>query len=146
MRTSRRKSRKTNLAANRSNPLRLEFPEQRMLLSVTIPSASINPLDTITYETRADGMPILNSLSSAPGNIFLDFDGDTTNSWAPFNIEGTDETFSTKEQTIIVDCWRQVVDYFSMFDINVTTIQPNVATQPTTWHVITPTYNNGGLG
>ncbi len=109
------------------------------------PSPSINPLDTIVYDTRADGMPILNSLPGAPGNIFLDFDGDATNGWLPFDMDGNGSTFNTTEQAAIVDTWRQTVDYYSMFDINVTTIQPNVATQPTAWHVISPSYNNGGL-
>ncbi|MBN2579840.1 MAG: fibronectin type III domain-containing protein, partial [Pirellulales bacterium] len=115
--------------------------------SITLPSNSLNPLDTITYDTRADGMPILNSLPGAPGNIFLDFDGDVAadHTWDPFNTEGTGATFTVAEQAIIVEAWRQVADFYSMFDVNVTTIQPDVDNQATAWHVITPSYNNGGL-
>ena len=32
--------------------------------------------------------------------------------------------------------------YFSMFNVNVTTIQPNVGTEPTAWIVVGP--NTGG--
>ncbi|MCC6125341.1 MAG: cadherin domain-containing protein, partial [Pirellulales bacterium] len=115
------------------------------LADAMLPSGSINPLDTITYDTRADGMPILNSLPGAPGNIFLDFDGDAASSYLPFSMDADGATFNATEQSAIVDTWRRTVDFFSMFDVNVTTIQPDVATQPTAWHVITPSYNNGGL-
>ncbi|HBO43214.1 MAG TPA: hypothetical protein DD670_04625, partial [Planctomycetaceae bacterium] len=106
---------------------------------------SADALGTFTYDTLANGMPILNSLTGAPASIYLDFDGHAPESWLPFTQDGDGSTFNLTEQTTIVETWRQVSAWYSMFDINVTTIQPDVAIHPTSWHVITPSYNNGGL-
>ncbi|NLE36565.1 MAG: DUF1349 domain-containing protein, partial [Pirellulaceae bacterium] len=106
---------------------------------------SADALGTFTYDTLANGMPILHSLFGAPASIFLDFDGHAPEGWLPFKQDADGSTFNLTEQATIVETWRQVSAWYSMFDINVTTIQPDVATHPTSWHVITPSYNSGGV-
>jgi len=102
-------------------------------------------LDAFTYDTLPNGMPILHSLLGAPASIFLDFDGYDPEGWLPFTQDTGGTTFNTTEQATIIETWRQIEAYYSMFDIDVTTIQPDVYSQPTSWHVITPSYKNGGL-
>jgi regulation of enolase protein 1 (concanavalin A-like superfamily) len=89
-----------------------------------------------TYSTLANGMPILNSLLGAPAAIFLDFDGDSTSSTQPYDTDGNASVFGASEQVDIAECWRQMSVYYAMFDVNVTTIQPDTATMPTAWEVI----------
>ncbi|MBN2217658.1 MAG: DUF1349 domain-containing protein, partial [Pirellulales bacterium] len=107
--------------------------------------AAAEVMDAFTYDTLENGMPILHSRPGAPASLFLDFDGYDPESWLPFTQDGDGSTFNLTEQTTIIESWRQVEAWYSMFDLDVTTIQPNVSTQPTAWHVITPSYKNGGL-
>ena len=105
----------------------------------------IDPVGGLTYDTLPNGMPILDGY---PGNashatIFLDFDGDAGMNMLPYSEDGDATTFNTAEQATIVECWRQVTVYFAMFDVNVVTVQPNVATTPTAWNVLTPSEGNG---
>jgi regulation of enolase protein 1 (concanavalin A-like superfamily) len=106
---------------------------------------------TITYSTLADGMPILNSRpTGASGAMFLDFDGDSTlnpNGVASvvYDLDGDTTTFNAAEQADIVETWRKLSIYYSMFDINVTTIQPDVANVPTAWQVISSSWSGGGV-
>ncbi len=109
----------------------------------------INPLDTITYTTLPNGMPILDSYPTAASHatIFLDFDGDpyvlNGSACQPYSEDADPTTFNAAEQATIVECWRQMSVYFAMFDLNVTTIQPNVGVTPTAWTVLTPNEGNG---
>jgi regulation of enolase protein 1 (concanavalin A-like superfamily) len=109
----------------------------------------INPLDTITYSTLPNGMPILNSYPDNPSHatIFVDLDGDpyvlNGSACQPYSEDADPTTFNAAEQATIVEGWRQMAVYFAMFDVNVTTIQPNVSTTPTAWTVITPNEGNG---
>ena len=92
---------------------------------------------SITYSTLANGMPILNSLPGAPAAIFLDFDGDATYPGTrAYDTDGNFAVFGASEQADIAECWRQMSVYYAIFDVNVTTIQPNVAAIPTAWEVI----------
>jgi hypothetical protein len=124
--------------------------QQTVLSGIELDSAgSIDPSDTFTYTTLANGMPILNSYPSNPSKatIFIDLDGDpyvlNGSACAPYSEDGDSTTFNLAEQATIVDGWRQMSMYYSMFDVNVTTIQPNVSTYPTAWTVITPNEGNG---
>ena len=81
------------------------------------------------YSTLANGMPILNSRPGAPAAIYLDFNyepayGSTGLDWQRRRI------LMLPSQTIIYNCWQQVSIYYAMFDVNVTTIQPNVQHNP----------------
>lgn len=110
----------------------------------TAAAASASALAAITYSTLPNGLPILNSYPNNPSQatIFLDFDGDTTNPMGnvlhPYDLDGDPTTYNATEQANIVEGWRQTVVYFAMFDVNVTTIQPNVSTTPTAWIVPNP--------
>ena len=102
---------------------------------------SSDPLDlasSLPIVLAADGLPVLNSLPSAPTAVYLDFDGDTSTSTDPYDEDGNPSTFNAAEQAHITEAWRQVSVYFVMFDTNVTTVKPSV---PTAWDV---TGNNAG--
>ncbi len=94
---------------------------------------SINPLENTTYTTRADGLPLLNSLPSAPVAIFFDVDGDTTTNVQPYDLDGNPTTFNAQEQNLIYQSWHDLAIYYAMFNVNVTTVQPNVSVTPTAW-------------
>jgi len=89
-----------------------------------------------TYETLANGMPILNSRPGAAAAIFIDFDGDASTSTTPYSEDGDSTTFTATEAAHIAECWRQVSAYYAMFDVNVTTIQPDTTKIPTAWGAI----------
>ncbi|MFO0808246.1 MAG: fibronectin type III domain-containing protein [Gemmataceae bacterium] len=84
----------------------------------------------VTWTAAANGMPQLASRPSAPTAIYLDFDGDGTNS--AYDTNGNTAVFDATEQGVIVECWRQISIYFAMFDVNVTTVKPPTTT-PTAW-------------
>jgi autotransporter-associated beta strand protein len=86
----------------------------------------------------ANGLPDLNSLPGAPTAIYLDFDGEGAN--AAYDVDGDPTTFNATEQATIREAWRQVSVYFSMFDVNVTTVKPTV---PFAWHVSSPDISGG---
>ena len=86
----------------------------------------------------ANGLPDLNSLPGAPTAIYLDFDGEGVNT--PYDVDGDPTTFNATEQATITEAWRQVSVYFSMFDVNVTTVKPTV---PFAWHVTSPSITGG---
>lgn len=97
----------------------------------------------LTWTLRADGLPLMNTRPGAAGTIFLDFDGDTYRGMAPYSIDADSTTFNAQEQANIIECVRQIDVYFAMFDITVTTIQPNVSTTPTAWEVLTNSISGG---
>lgn len=113
-------------------------------------SSSPNPFPDATYTTLANGMPILNSFPSAPAAIYIDFDGDTTGSYAtvqPYDTDGNPAVFSASEQASIYSQWKSMAIYFAMFNVNVTTVQPTVGSKPTAWIAIgdNPYTSNGGI-
>ena len=97
----------------------------------------------LTWTLRADGLPLMNTRPGAAGTIFLDFDGDSYRGMAPYSIDADSTTFNAQEQANIIECVRQIDVYFAMFDVTVTTIQPNVSTTPTAWEVITNSISGG---
>ncbi|MCC7083683.1 MAG: hypothetical protein IT427_01605 [Pirellulales bacterium] len=105
---------------------------------------SIYPGATISFDTLANGMPILNSLPSAPAAIFLDFDGGTyhgSETLGAYDTDGNPAVFGTAEQHAIYEAWRQISMYFSMFNVNVTTID---TTKPKAW-ILPSDSGNGGV-
>src|SRR5262249_46813265 len=80
-------------------------------------------LDPISFSTNAAGLPLLSSRSNGQGlKVFLDFDGYNTDT--PFDTDGNNATFNASEQAVIYSAWRDIVSFFSMVNVNVTTIQP----------------------
>ncbi|MCC7083865.1 MAG: DUF1349 domain-containing protein [Pirellulales bacterium] len=132
------------LSHNGNNAYLFAMPEDLMAEANANAAAggalSASPFPNITWTTLANGMPILSSDPSAPATIFLDFDGDPGDSETaatdPYDINGSPSTFNATEQSNIVETWRQVSIYFAMFNVNVTTIQPNVNLVPTAWIAI----------
>jgi autotransporter-associated beta strand protein len=51
--------------------------------------------------------------------------------------------FSSADQAIIYSCWEQMSVYYAIFDVNVTTIQPNLYTTPTAWDCIGANISGG---
>jgi regulation of enolase protein 1 (concanavalin A-like superfamily) len=101
--------------------------------------SSPNPFaGAFTYETLANGMPILNSYPAAPASIFIDFDGGVYHgsfTAEPYDVDGAPTTFNLEEQGTIVEAWRQMSMYYGMFNVNVTTIQP-ASSHPKAWLVV----------
>lgn len=101
------------------------------------------------YTVDSAGLPILNSHASAAGVLYMDFTGGTFSgtTWQPFNnsfsaAEDDPNTYVGSEQVDIYEAWLDVATHFAMFDINVTTVDPNKATTPTGHQIITN--KNGG--
>ncbi len=93
---------------------------------------SIGPTDPPPFDTSEAF-----SLHSRPGAnrvIYLDFDGhaDTTGRWKagaaspPYDIDGDTSTFSATERNRIIYIWQRVSEDYSMYDIDVTTEQPDI--------------------
>ena len=97
----------------------------------------------LSYSTLSNGMPVLHSRTGAAGALFMDFDGNTGASTTPYDEDGDSTTFNTAEQTVIVECWRQTAIYYAMFDLDVTTIQPDVANVSTAWAAIGNSVDRG---
>lgn len=90
----------------------------------------------------ANGLPDLSSLPGAPTAIYLDFDGHGSTLGA-YDVDGDPTTFNAAEAATITEAHRQVSVYFSMFDVNVTTVKPNLSTVKTAWVVISNDVTGG---
>ena len=106
------------------------------------------PVNPATFSVNAAGLPLLTSRADGQGlKVFLDFDGYGTD--IPFDLsvasggDGNGATFNTFEQQAIYETWRDVVSYYSMLNVNVTTIQPPTGgTNPDfVWHRISDSVN-----
>lgn len=102
------------------------------------------------YAVDATGLPILNSNPDAVGVLYMDFTGGVFNSttFQPFNNgfseqENDPNTYFGSERVDIYDAWRDVSTHFAMFDINVTTVDPDKTVTPTGHQII---YNSTGGG
>lgn len=97
-----------------------------MAAGVAAPQTS-NSLDSIAQ---------LNSLPGAADTIFLDFDGANAMTWGTFSVPTTPAfdrdndttTFSNAELSEITAIFNRVAEYFSPFNINVTTVDPGTYT------------------
>jgi len=102
------------------------------------------------YAVDAAGLPILSSNPGAVGALYMDFTGGTFNgtTWDQFNNshsqqENDPNTFVGSEQQDIYDSWQDVATHFAMFDINVTTVDPDKTVTPT-GHQLLVNKNGGG--
>ncbi len=101
-------------------------------------SGDANP----TFPTNAAGLPLLTSRGDGAGlKIFLDFDGNGAN--LPFGLDADDSTFNADEQLAIYYTWRDIISFFSPFNVNVTTIQPATGGQPFAWHLTSKSISGG---
>jgi hypothetical protein len=103
------------------------------------PGTGPTPVAFASYTTLANGLPVLSSYPAAPTSIYLDFDGDRSLSnpygdrtVAPFSEDADGTTFNVSEQRTIYETWRQLTTYFSMFDVDVTTVPPP-SSKPKAW-------------
>jgi hypothetical protein len=108
--------------------------------------AVASPVWAQTYAVDATGLPILNSLDSARGVAYIDFNGGVY--WSGptrngYDLDGDASTFNAAEQEDIYNAWFDVSTHLAMFDINVTTVAPNKSTTPTAHIVITPDISGG---
>lgn len=112
-------------------------PAEIAIADISSPNLVYSPP---SYTSLPNGMPVLHSRPGAAAAIFLDFDGDTNPTTGsqvdPYDKDGAPNTFNAIEATDIAECWREVALYFAMFDVDVTTIQPDVSTTPTAWDAI----------
>lgn len=117
-------------------------PSDGNLSAPTAVSSSFTP----SYSVDASGLPILNSLESARGVAYIDFNGGVF--WSGdtrrgYDLDGNPSTFNAAEQEDIYNAWFDVSTHFAMFDINVTTVAPNKSTTPTAHLLITPDISGG---
>lgn len=111
---------------------------------LTLAVASASMVHAQSYAVDATGMPILNSLSSARGALYIDFNGGTVfgQPRGAYDLNGDDTTFNAAEQEDIYNAWLDVSTHFAMFDVNVTTVAPNKNKTPTGHQLVTPDYSN----
>jgi len=99
-------------------------PESASLQAVL--KAEAAPLPAPLSETFG-----LHSNPGATKVIYLDFNGHDgvepgAKYYKPFNFEGSDDTFSDAELTVIQRAWQSVSEDFMPFDVDVTTEDPGV--------------------
>ncbi len=95
---------------------------------------SIAPTDPSPYDTSQAFL--LHSRPGANRVIYLDFDGHTDNTpgyWKvgaaspAYNISGNNVAiFENDERNHIIEIWQRVAEDYAMFDIDVTTEEPNI--------------------
>src|SRR5205823_4811735 len=83
-------------------------------------------------------VPEYSSRPSAHAKIYLDFNGDTTGDWGgvtpgttpAYDINSDANTFSQTEKDNIKEIWQRVSEKYSMWDVDVTTIDPGSPYNP----------------
>ena len=115
-------------------------PAESFAVSLATSTGTLATLDGgfVATATAANGLPVLHSLTGAPTAIYLDFDGEGAN--AGYDVDGDPTTFNATEAATITEAWRQISVYFSIFDVDVTTVKPTV---PFAWHVSSPSISGG---
>jgi hypothetical protein len=99
-----------------------------------------------SQNSASTGIPILHSHASAPRTLYLDFNGHVmpaptweedgvTFVWhevrvLPFSLDADRSTFSAQEREMIRLIWKHVAEDYAPFDINVTTVEPDVLAPP----------------
>ena len=90
-------------------------------------------------------VPVLHSLPGAPVSLYIDLDGDFTETWAggahpgltpAFDIDGDVLTFNDTELLLIQHIWERVAESYSPFNINVTTQDPGVDLTEQTMRIV----------
>jgi hypothetical protein len=98
----------------------------------SIADASANHATGYLYGLTGLSVPALSSRPGAAASIFLDFDGDYVGTWGvdhpgtiiPYDNDGNLLAFSAVELSSISSIWARVAEFYSPFDINVTTVEP----------------------
>jgi hypothetical protein len=132
---SLRKKRSGLFNGHRGRRSAIEALEVRhALTALTTPNPFFDPL---SFSQDANGLPLLHSNPSANGAIFMDY--------SSFNTEGSSSSYTANEQSWVVEGQRYVAMIFSMFDLDVTTVQPTG--KPFAWLTInTSGGGHAGLG
>lgn len=123
-----------------------------ILLALSSTSVTAQDDDSLTYTDA--GIPILQTNPGAPVAIYLDFDGgvysydgEVLSGYNRNSDEGSDGnplTFDAAEQKDIINAVNNVDEYFSMFDVNVTTdISVRQNSTAAAWIIITQDYAGG---
>src|SRR4051812_1619796 len=94
--------------------------------------------------TASGTIPALNSDDDATAQLYLDFDGSASMSWAgkttgtvpAYDTDGDAATFTAGELSNIEQIWERVSEIYSPFNINVTTVDPGNLTDGVTTQVI----------
>jgi len=71
---------------------------------------------------------LLHSRPGATKRVYLDFNGHIgiEGTYAPFNFEGSGDTFSNAELTVIQQAWKSASEDFLPFNVDITTQDPGV--------------------
>lgn len=107
--------------------------------------------ESVNIQYSESGLPLLENNKGAAIALFLDFDGGTYRSssgketyYTGYNRNGSKETFDKEEQEDIITSWKYVSQYYSMFDVNVTT-SDKVKKQSKAWaHILISEEVSGG--
>ena len=89
-------------------------------------------------------VPSYSSLPTAAAKIYLDFDGDVTQTWGTYSpgttpaysIDTDTNNFSSVEVNNIREIWMRVAEEFSPFNIDVTTVDPGNLTDNQTLRIV----------
>ncbi|MGN6133366.1 MAG: SBBP repeat-containing protein, partial [Aureliella sp.] len=84
--------------------------------------------------SAVSGLPQLSSNPTAPATLYLDFDGHYEATWGSYsNVvtpvydrDSDPNSFNAEEAAFIQDVWAIVAEDYAPFNINVTTIEPDV--------------------
>lgn len=113
------------------------------------------------YRRSSSAPPVFNSRPDAYAQLFLDFDGVDfgSTSWSgkrpgvrpAYDLDGDPSHFSGQELANIEEVWLRVSEAFSMFDVNVTTVDPGDYSSRRSAHVVISGDNSwwgggGGVG
>jgi hypothetical protein len=94
---------------------------------------NVNHISTVSNLANASTtVPLLSSNPTATKKLFLDFDGNSLATWAFFNnintpaydFDGNTAVFSDDELNAINEIWRRVSEDYSIFNVDVTTVDP----------------------
>ncbi|PHS11692.1 MAG: hypothetical protein COA78_09260 [Blastopirellula sp.] len=118
-------------------------------VSVEGSSSSTGLYDFILYSetSYSTTVPVFNSNLGASDTLYLDFNGhsSTNDSWAnlkgaysiaAFGFDNDSTTFSPAEQMAMENIWRVVAEDYSLFNVNVTTVDPGSFNNAEAYHLV----------
>lgn len=133
----------------------LRVPEESALFTET-GAAEVAAAEASGISVPINSPPLLHSRPGATKVLFLDFNGHVISgtdweengvtSWDcwPYSTDSDQTTFSSLEQSRIVEIWERVSEDYAPFDIDVTTEQPASWNRYTGHVLITPTTDKNG--
>src|SRR6266576_4494615 len=139
-----RKSLASSSRRGRSNCVQFQALESRLLfcgyhdalnhMMGTFPAVRTTGGSSPTGGTHASVVvPTLNSKPGAAATIYLDFDGDAATTWGTYNVTSTPAYGGTASD--ITEIWTRVAEKFSIFNVNVTTVNPGTFNDKQGLHV-----------